>query len=136
MAMLQRERNGALFGVHGVTTLKKYLTTPALLETPGYDNKSQSGFLCAELVQTSLTRSVSARSYRSRLRVQVIRVLASLGREATVVRPAAQVSVRSLPEWRSQYFRMVMRRGRKTAKVAMARRLAIHLYWMWRQAGD
>src|ERR1700745_3058057 len=34
MAMLQRERNGALFGVHGVTTLKKYLTTPALLETP------------------------------------------------------------------------------------------------------
>ena len=32
--MLQRERNGALFGVHGVTTLKKHLTTPALLETP------------------------------------------------------------------------------------------------------
>jgi len=28
----------------------------------------------------------------------------------------AQVSVRSLPEWRSQYFRRVMRRGRKTAK--------------------
>jgi len=47
---------------------------------------------------------------------------------------AAQVTVRSLPEWRSQYFRMVMRRGRKTAKVAMARRLAIRLYWMWRQA--
>jgi transposase len=49
---------------------------------------------------------------------------------------AAQVSVRSLPEWRSQYFRMVMRRGRKTAKVAMARRLAIHLYWMWREERD
>ncbi len=46
---------------------------------------------------------------------------------------AAQVTVRSLPEWRSQYFRLVMRRGRKTAKVAMARRLAIRLYWMWRQ---
>jgi hypothetical protein len=28
---------GALFGVHGVTTLKKYLTTPALLETPVHD---------------------------------------------------------------------------------------------------
>jgi transposase len=46
---------------------------------------------------------------------------------------AAQVTGRSLPEWRSQYFRLMMRRGRKTAKVAMARRLAIRLYWMWRQ---
>jgi transposase len=49
---------------------------------------------------------------------------------------AAQVTVRSLPEWRSQYFRLVMRRGRKTAKVAMARRLAIGLYWMWREGRD
>ena len=46
---------------------------------------------------------------------------------------AAQVTVRSVPEWRSQYFRLLMRRGRKTAKVAMARRLSIRLYWMWRQ---
>jgi transposase len=49
---------------------------------------------------------------------------------------AAQVTVRSLPEWRSQYFRLLMRRGRKTAKVAMARRLAIRLYWMWRERRD
>jgi transposase len=49
---------------------------------------------------------------------------------------AAQVTVRSLPEWRSQYFGLVMRRGRKTAKVAMARRLAIRLYWMWREGRD
>ena len=49
---------------------------------------------------------------------------------------AAQVTVRSLPEWRSQYFALVLRRGRKTAKVAMARRLAIRLYWMWRQGLD
>jgi transposase len=49
---------------------------------------------------------------------------------------AAQVTVRSLPEWRSQYFHLTMRRGRKTAKVAMARRLAIRLYWMWRQRLD
>jgi transposase len=49
---------------------------------------------------------------------------------------AAQVTVRSLPEWRSQYFRLIMRRGRKTAKVAMARRLAIRLFWMWRQGWD
>ena len=49
---------------------------------------------------------------------------------------AAQVTVRSLPEWRSKYFHLMLRRGRKTAKVAMARRLAIRLYWMWRQAWD
>jgi len=49
---------------------------------------------------------------------------------------AAQVTVRSLPEWRSQYFRLMMRRGRKTAKAAMARRLAIRLYWMWREGQD
>jgi transposase len=46
---------------------------------------------------------------------------------------AAQVTVRSLPEWRSRNFRLMMRRGPKTGKVAMARRLAIGLYWMWRQ---
>src|SRR2546425_10811168 len=40
---------------------------------------------------------------------------------------AAQVTVRSLPEWRSKYFHLMMRRGRKIAKVAMARRLAVRL---------
>jgi transposase len=49
---------------------------------------------------------------------------------------AAQVTVRSLPEWRSKYFHLMMRRGRKTAKVAMARRLAVRLYWMWRKQWD
>jgi transposase len=49
---------------------------------------------------------------------------------------AAQVTVRSDPEWRSRYFHLVMRRGRKIAKVAMARRLAIRLYWMWRKGWD
>jgi transposase len=49
---------------------------------------------------------------------------------------AAQVTVRSVPEWQSQYFHLMMRRGRKTAKVAMARRLAIRLYWMWRQGWE
>jgi transposase len=46
---------------------------------------------------------------------------------------AAQVTARSIPEWRNKYFHLVMRRGRKIAKVAMARRLAIALYWMWRK---
>lgn len=49
---------------------------------------------------------------------------------------AAQVTVRSLPEWRRQYSHLMMRRGRKTAKVAMARRLAIRLCWMWREGRD
>ena len=49
---------------------------------------------------------------------------------------AAQVTVRSLPEWRSQYFHLMMRRGRKIAKVAMARRLAVRLYWMMREGSE
>jgi hypothetical protein len=49
---------------------------------------------------------------------------------------AAQVTVRSLPEWRSKYLHLVMRRGRKIAKVAMARKLAVRLYWMMRQGWD
>jgi len=49
---------------------------------------------------------------------------------------AAQVTVRSLPEWRSKYLHLMMRRGRKTAKVAMARRLAVGLYWMMRKEWD
>jgi transposase len=49
---------------------------------------------------------------------------------------AAQVTVRSVPEWRSKYLHLMMRRGRKTAKVAMARRLAVRLYWMMRKEWD
>jgi transposase len=49
---------------------------------------------------------------------------------------AAQVTARSLPQWRSKYLHLMMRRGRKTAKVAMARKLAVRLYWMMRQRWD
>jgi len=49
---------------------------------------------------------------------------------------AAQVTVRSHPQWRNKFFHLAMRRGRKIAKVAMARKLAVHLYWMWRQGWD
>ena len=49
---------------------------------------------------------------------------------------AAQVTVRSQSEWRNRFFHLAMRRGRKIAKVAMARKLAVHLYWMWRQGCD
>ena len=49
---------------------------------------------------------------------------------------AAQATVRSLPEWRSKYHHLLVRRGRKIAKVAMARKLAVRLYWMWRKGWD
>ena len=46
---------------------------------------------------------------------------------------AAQATTRKHPEWRSKYLHLALRRGRNIAKVAMARRLAIRLYWMWRE---
>jgi transposase len=49
---------------------------------------------------------------------------------------AAQITGRSHPQWRSKFFHLAMRRGRKIAKVAMARKLAVHLYWMWREGWD
>ncbi|MGA2426575.1 MAG: IS110 family transposase [Terriglobales bacterium] len=49
---------------------------------------------------------------------------------------AAQVTARSLPEWRSKYCHLTMRRGRKIAKVALARKLAVRLYWMMRKEWD
>ncbi|MGA9903623.1 MAG: IS110 family transposase [Terriglobales bacterium] len=49
---------------------------------------------------------------------------------------AAQVTTRSLPGWRSKYCHLTMRRGRKIAKVAMARKLAVRLYWMMRKGWD
>src|SRR6476469_6111475 len=49
---------------------------------------------------------------------------------------AAQVTVRSQAEWRSRFFHLAMRRGRKIAKVAMARKLAIQLFWMMRKGWD
>ena len=48
---------------------------------------------------------------------------------------AAQVTVRSHPGV-GKFFHLAMRRRRKIAKVAMARKLAVHLYWMWRQGWD
>jgi transposase len=49
---------------------------------------------------------------------------------------AAQVTVRSDSEWRGRFFHLALRRGRKIAKVAMACRLAVRLYWMWRKGWD
>jgi len=41
-------------------------------------------------------------------------------------------STRFNPHWRRRYLRLAMRRHRSIAKVAMGRRMAIRLYWMWR----
>ena len=49
---------------------------------------------------------------------------------------SAQIVARSIPQWRSQYFHLAMRRGRKIARVAMARKLSIRLFWMMRQKWD
>jgi transposase len=46
---------------------------------------------------------------------------------------AAQVTVRSDRQWRQRFLHLAKRRGKKIAKVAMARRLAVRLYWMWRK---
>jgi transposase len=45
---------------------------------------------------------------------------------------AAQAAARFHPDWRRRYIHLAMRRHRSIAKVAMGRRLAIRLYWMWR----
>ena len=49
---------------------------------------------------------------------------------------APQVTAWSDPEWRAKFFHLALRRGRKIAKLAMARRLAVRLYLMWRQQWD
>ena len=49
---------------------------------------------------------------------------------------AALTAARCDSQWRSQYAHLAMRRNPSIAKVAMARKLAVHLYWMWRQGWD
>ena len=44
--------------------------------------------------------------------------------------------MRSDQEWCNKYFHLAMRRGRKIAKVAMARRLAVRMYWIWRKGWE
>ncbi len=46
---------------------------------------------------------------------------------------AAQVTVRTDPDWRRRFLHLAMRRERRIAKVAMAPKLAVRLYWMWRK---
>jgi len=45
---------------------------------------------------------------------------------------AAQATARNHPDGRRRYIHLAMRRHKSIAKVAMGHRLAIRLYWMWR----
>ena len=47
---------------------------------------------------------------------------------------AAQTAARFDPELRRRYQRLKFRRGGSVAKVALARRLAVRLYWRLRQS--
>lgn len=49
---------------------------------------------------------------------------------------AAQATVRCEPDWRRRYMHLALRRDRRIAKVAMARKLAVRMYWMWRKGCD
>ena len=49
---------------------------------------------------------------------------------------AAQATVRHDPDWKRRFLHLAMRRERRIDKVAMARKLAVSLYWMWRKGLD
>jgi len=49
---------------------------------------------------------------------------------------AAHAAVRGDSDWRRRYMRLAIRRQKNIAKVAMARRLAVRLYWMWRNGWE
>jgi transposase len=49
---------------------------------------------------------------------------------------AAQAAARCDADWRRRYVHLAMRRQRNIAKVAMARRLGVRLYWMWRNGWE
>jgi transposase len=49
---------------------------------------------------------------------------------------AALIVARCDEQWRHQYAHLTMRRSHAIAKVAMARKLAVRLFWMWRRGWD
>src|ERR1700675_1335853 len=49
---------------------------------------------------------------------------------------AAQAAARCDADWRRRYMHLALRRQRNIAKVAMARRLGVRVYWMWRKGWE
>ena len=45
---------------------------------------------------------------------------------------AAHVAVRFDVQWRRDYMRLAMKKNRSIAAVAIARKLAVRLWWMWK----
>jgi len=49
---------------------------------------------------------------------------------------AAHTAVRFDADWRRQYVRLAMKKNRSIAAVAIARKLAVRLWWMWKLGLD
>jgi transposase len=49
---------------------------------------------------------------------------------------AAHVAVRQDEQWRRKYIRLAMKKNRSIAAVAIARNLAVRLWWMWKLGLD
>jgi transposase len=49
---------------------------------------------------------------------------------------AAQAAARCNQDWRQKYWHLAMRREKSIAKVALGRKMAVRLYWMWRKGWD
>ena len=49
---------------------------------------------------------------------------------------SALSAIRLDDDWRRQYAHLTMRRNHAVAKIAMARKLAVRLFWMWRRGWD
>jgi len=49
---------------------------------------------------------------------------------------AAHIASRHDPEWRRKYMRLAMKKNRSIAAVAVARCLAVRLWWMWKLGLD
>jgi transposase len=45
---------------------------------------------------------------------------------------AARVAARHEPEWKRRYLRLAVKKNRSIAAVALARRLGVRLWWMWK----
>jgi DNA invertase Pin-like site-specific DNA recombinase len=91
----------------------------------------------------SLRQSIDTTLPAGRLTFQILGAVAEFERELLRERVKAGMAQArrtgkhvGRPARRSKFFHLAMRRGRKIAKVAMGRKLAVHLYWMWRQGWD
>ena len=49
---------------------------------------------------------------------------------------SALAATRKDPDWHRQYARLAARKNQAIAKVAMARKLAVRLFWMWKREWD